>query len=75
MILAPRNSDVSKVNDDVLGKMTGEQRVYYSADKKISEAGAEVEDDEPPLPIEFLRALSTALRFRQENLCSKLGAR
>ncbi|KAJ6457792.1 hypothetical protein C8R47DRAFT_995558, partial [Mycena vitilis] len=35
MILAPRNVDVSESNETVLGKMAGEERVYYSADKVV----------------------------------------
>ncbi|KAJ6626181.1 hypothetical protein B0H10DRAFT_1781823, partial [Mycena sp. CBHHK59/15] len=35
MVLAPRNSDVSEINEDVLVKMAGEQRIYYSADMMI----------------------------------------
>ncbi|KAJ7037144.1 hypothetical protein C8F04DRAFT_953169, partial [Mycena alexandri] len=35
MILAPRNLDVSEVNEDVLGRMAGEQRTYYSADQMV----------------------------------------
>jgi hypothetical protein len=61
MILAPRNSDVSEVNEDVLGRMAGEQRVYYSADQMIKEVGADGEDDDDaPLPVEFLRSINNA---------------
>ncbi|KAJ6470104.1 hypothetical protein C8R47DRAFT_988984, partial [Mycena vitilis] len=35
MILAPRNSDVSDVNENVLARMAGEARVYYSADQMV----------------------------------------
>lgn len=40
MILAARNGDVDKMNEDILDEMAGESRMYYSADKVISEAGA-----------------------------------
>ncbi|KAJ7042293.1 hypothetical protein C8F04DRAFT_946090, partial [Mycena alexandri] len=35
MILAPRNADVSEINDTVLAAMSGDSRTYYSADKVI----------------------------------------
>lgn len=59
MILAPRNDDVSDINQDVLDRMAGESRTYYSADKIISEAGADSEDDQP-IPVEFLRSINSA---------------
>ncbi|KAJ7920937.1 hypothetical protein B0H13DRAFT_1476341, partial [Mycena leptocephala] len=39
MIIAPHNTDVFQVNEDVSGNMSGGLRVYYSADKIIQEAG------------------------------------
>jgi hypothetical protein len=58
MILAPRNSDVSDVNDTLLDKMTGDTKTYYSADEVIHEPGA---DDDSHLPItpEFLRSVNS----------------
>ncbi|KAJ7439721.1 hypothetical protein B0H11DRAFT_1714709, partial [Mycena galericulata] len=35
MILAPRNTDVNDMNTEILGKMAGEGRTYFSADKII----------------------------------------
>ncbi|KAK6974155.1 PIF1-like helicase-domain-containing protein [Favolaschia claudopus] len=62
MILAPRNADVNDVNSEILEKMAGESRIYFSADKVIEEAGADGDDnfDERQLPVEFLRSLNAA---------------
>lgn len=61
MILAPRNSDVADINSDVLERLHGESRTYYSADKIIREAGADqdIGDDyeEQPIPVEYLREI------------------
>ncbi|KAJ7241919.1 hypothetical protein B0H12DRAFT_1023935, partial [Mycena haematopus] len=35
MILAPRNADVSDINDTVLNSLSGVSRTYFSADKII----------------------------------------
>ncbi|KAJ6490982.1 hypothetical protein C8R45DRAFT_826093, partial [Mycena sanguinolenta] len=35
MILAPRNSDVNDMNSEILGRMAGDARTYFSADKII----------------------------------------
>jgi hypothetical protein len=50
------------MNEDVLGKMAGDQRIYYSADKMVQEVGAdgEPDGDDPPLPVEFLRSINNA---------------
>ncbi|KAJ7706679.1 hypothetical protein B0H17DRAFT_855420, partial [Mycena rosella] len=62
MILAPRNCDVNEMNTEILCKMSGETRTYYSADKIIEEAGADGDDNyaERQLPVEFLRSLNAA---------------
>jgi ATP-dependent exoDNAse (exonuclease V) alpha subunit len=61
MILAPRNSDVSESNDSVLAQMSGEEQVYFSADKVVEEAGADGnEDGDPPMPVEFLRSINNS---------------
>jgi hypothetical protein len=60
MILAPRNADLSEINKDVLGCMAGKQRTYFSADKMVQEVGADgqLDEDEPPVPVEFLRSIN-----------------
>jgi hypothetical protein len=62
MILAPRNSDVNDMNSEILGKMAGQSRTYFSADKIIEEAGADGDDNynDRQLPVEFLRSLNAA---------------
>ncbi|KAF8203296.1 hypothetical protein BJ912DRAFT_811483, partial [Pholiota molesta] len=63
MILAPRNDDVTELNAQILKKMSGVEKTYYSADKVIREAGADgpsmdtQSDDfeQPPIPVEVLR--------------------
>ncbi|KAF8054764.1 hypothetical protein FPV67DRAFT_1396926, partial [Lyophyllum atratum] len=35
MILAPRNSDVSDINDIVLDRMAGQRQTFYSADDVV----------------------------------------
>ncbi|KAJ7431115.1 hypothetical protein B0H11DRAFT_1730821, partial [Mycena galericulata] len=35
MILAPRNADVSEINETVLNSLSGASRTYFSADKII----------------------------------------
>jgi hypothetical protein len=59
MILAPRNTDVNGVNETLLDRMTGDVKIYYSADQVIRESGA---DDESHLPVtpEFLRAVKSS---------------
>jgi ATP-dependent exoDNAse (exonuclease V) alpha subunit len=62
MILAPRNTDVNDMNTEILGRMAGEPRTYFSADKIIEEAGADGDDnyDDRQIPIEFLRSLNAS---------------
>jgi hypothetical protein len=59
MILAPRNADVSEINEMVLQSMTGDSRTYISADKIIEEAGADGPDQDNQIPVEFLRSLNS----------------
>jgi hypothetical protein len=54
MILAPRNADVAALNEEILDRMSGEARCYYSADEIISEAGADPANNDP-IPVEYLR--------------------
>lgn len=55
-ILAPRNSDVDEINREILARMTGDERTYFSADKVIHEQGSDG-NDANNYPIEFLRTL------------------
>jgi hypothetical protein len=55
IVLAPRNTDVNNLNDDVLRKLPGEEVVLYSADYVDNEPGADAYQD--PLPLELLRSL------------------
>ena len=59
MILAPRNLDVSDVNNAILNRMAGDEHVYYSVDEVIQERGADPEDDMPVTP-EFLRSINSS---------------
>ena len=54
MILAPRNLDVNGLNQEILGRMSGESREYISADHQIYEEGVDPADLNP-LTVEFLR--------------------
>ena len=59
MILAPRNADVTKINNMILRDMSGEGRTYVSADSMIEEAGAD-RNGQPPVPVEFLRSINAS---------------
>lgn len=59
-ILAPRNSDVDELNLDILSRMQGEERVYFSADSVAKEPGADPMDVPEDIPIEYLRALDAS---------------
>lgn len=56
MILAPRNSDVRQLNEDILALMDGDPVQYLSADRVIQEEGADPADAEP-IPTEVLRSI------------------
>jgi hypothetical protein len=58
-ILAPRNGDVDIINKEVLGRMAGAERTYFSADNVIHEDGADG-DAQDGFPVEFLRSLNSA---------------
>lgn len=60
IILAVRNSDVEDLNADVLGKMYGNCRTYYSANSIVTEAGADDNLEEKIFPPEFLHTLSAS---------------
>jgi len=59
MILAPRNADVSDINDTILDCMAGETHTFYSANEVIHEDGADGPDDIPLTP-EFLRSINAS---------------
>lgn len=59
IILAPRNSDVSDVNDTLLDRMSGETKIYYSADEIIHEPGADGSSN-LSITTEFLRSISSS---------------
>jgi len=54
-ILAARNADVSQTNHDVLKMLVGEEIVLFSADKVITESGADAAVTR--YPVELLRSL------------------
>ena len=61
MILAPRNSDVDAVNETLLDNMTGDVKIFYSADQVIQESGTD-NHHQLLLTPEFLRSVkSTSL--------------
>lgn len=59
-ILAARNGDVDGLNDDILARMTGEQRTFISADKITTEAGADDLQVNDAMPPEYLRSLDAS---------------
>jgi PIF1-like helicase/Helicase len=53
-ILAPRNDDVFELNEMILARLPGEEKVYFSADTVIEEDGSE----EPTIyPAEYLQSI------------------
>ena len=54
-ILAARNDHVNEINTQVLTRLSGEERVYTSADSIVLEEGA---DGHNPYPPEFLQSLN-----------------
>ncbi|EAU86521.2 transcriptional factor B3 [Coprinopsis cinerea okayama7 len=68
MILAPRNADVSDLNEGILDKMAGQKRTYVSADELLTESSAS-----HPVPIEFLRTVN-ASGLPPGELSMKLGS-
>jgi len=55
VILAPRNTDVDRLNDAILTKLPGDENVLYSADIMENELGSDNHRD--PVPVELLRTL------------------
>ena len=54
-ILAARNGDVNQMNHDVLEMLNGEESIFFSADKVITESGADAA--ETRYPVELLQSL------------------
>lgn len=53
-ILAPKNEDCSFINSDILNRMTGDEKSYFSFDKIISDDVREQNN----YPVEFLNTLT-----------------
>ena len=71
MILAPRNSDVRDINEQILELMSGESQQFISADELIHEKGADPEDADP-VPVEYLREIQLS-NFPPGELNLKVG--
>lgn len=57
-ILSCKNDDVDDLNQTLLGKFPGNERVLMGADSVVLEAG--VDTDFQPYPVEFLNSLKTS---------------
>jgi ATP-dependent exoDNAse (exonuclease V) alpha subunit len=57
-ILSCKNDDVDDLNQTILAKFPGNERVLMSADSVVLEAG--VDTDFQPYPVEFLNSLKTS---------------
>lgn len=55
-ILAPTNEDCYLLNSDILNRMDGQEKCYYSYDKIVENEGVRVND----FPIEFLNSLTVS---------------
>lgn len=60
MILAPRNADVSELNNTVLDAMAGEKRIFISAEELITDDAHPTPDQSHPIPAEFLRSINAS---------------
>lgn len=59
MILGPRNTDVSAMNDRILEQLLGDETVFYSGDSVIVEDGVDAHDARNnDIPAEFLQAVA-----------------
>ncbi|KAF7334120.1 ATP-dependent DNA helicase [Mycena venus] len=59
-ILAAQNGDVDGLNDNILDRMSGERRIFISADKITKEAGADDLQLHDAMPPEYLRSLDAS---------------
>src|SRR5258708_39030682 len=57
IILAPCNPDVHSINEHILGKYPGEEKIHYSADSAEDEEGA---DHPEPIPVEYLNYINAS---------------
>ncbi|THH03718.1 hypothetical protein EW146_g10359 [Bondarzewia mesenterica] len=71
MILAARNDQVYGINQEVLQQLSGEEKVFLSADSIVEEEGADGPEANP-YPIEFLHAINPA-SLPPSRLHVKLG--
>lgn len=55
-ILAPKNDDCFQINNDILNRMPGNEKVYYSHDKVICDN----EQEQNNYPTEFLNSLNVS---------------
>lgn len=56
VILAPKNEDCYLINDDIVSRMPGEEKIYNSYDSIICEDDAQINE----YPVEFLNSLSVS---------------
>lgn len=70
IILAARNNDVTDLNNTILDRLQGEKTTLYSADKVVTERGADPVDD--AIPLEYLNTLE-ATGLPPGNLHLKIG--
>ena len=69
VILTPTNESSLTLNEAVLAKIEGQSKIYYSADKAISDDAEEVDN----YPIEFINSL-TPTGMPPHKLTMKVGA-
>ena len=67
MILAPQNSDVGELNQQILDRMSGDVQQYISADDMIREVGADPHQEKRDLeiPLNFLPISKKNGKFRE----------
>jgi hypothetical protein len=68
-ILCPRNEDVDEINDEVLGILVGDSRIYFSCDTIEDESP----EDSTNFPLEFLNSV-TPSGLPPHMLKLKIGA-
>jgi len=59
-IFAARNGDVDDINMDILQKMCGNKRTYFSADEVHQPKDTEDNDQAEAFPVEFLHSLNAS---------------
>jgi ATP-dependent DNA helicase PIF1 len=53
-ILAPRNASIDDLNEKIIGRLPGEEKVFLSADKASDDSGQSVDN----LPLEYLNRIT-----------------